>query len=191
MAIYLEDYKDLISTFATIATICQFLTGSKICRDFMRKGHTGDVSGLPLVVGALNRWNFLSILSQHIGPLELWPSNIWNNPMIWTIKKILPLLLLSMSGCSFLIAASTLSASFSTHHYHLLYRYPYSNMCFLYFSSCWFRYSLLIDDTALKIVNGTGAFLNTIWCVTYYIYTQRKFLIQVQVRNRNHECLIG
>jgi len=102
MAIYLEDYKDLISTFATIATICQFLTGSKICRDFMRKGHTGDVSGLPLVVGALN-------------------------------------------------------------------------------SSCWFRYSLLIDDTALKIVNGTGAFLNTIWCVTYYIYTQRKFLIQVQL----------
>ena len=64
MAIYLEDYKDLISTFATIATICQFLTGSKICRDFMRKGHTGDVSGLPLVVGALNRWNFLWILSQ-------------------------------------------------------------------------------------------------------------------------------
>ena len=80
MAIYLEDYKDLISTFATIATICQFLTGSKICRDFMRKGHTGDVSGLPLVVGALNRWNFLSILSQHTGPLELWPSNTWNKP---------------------------------------------------------------------------------------------------------------
>ena len=102
MAIYLEDYKDWISTFATIATICQFLTGSKICRDFMRKGSTGDVSGMPLVVGALN-------------------------------------------------------------------------------SCCWFRYSLLINDTALIIVNGTGACLNTIWTVAYYLYTQRKFLIQIQV----------
>ena len=37
MAIYLEDYKDLISTLATVATIAQFLTGSKICRDFIRK----------------------------------------------------------------------------------------------------------------------------------------------------------
>ena len=102
MAIYLEDYKDWISTFATIATICQFLTGSKICRDFMRKGSTGEVSGMPLVVGALN-------------------------------------------------------------------------------SCCWFRYSLLINDTALIIVNGTGACLNTIWTVAYYLYTQRKFLIQIQV----------
>jgi len=98
----LEDYKDLISTLATVATICQFLTGSKICRDFMRKGSTGDVSGVPLVVGALN-------------------------------------------------------------------------------SCCWFRYSLLIDDAALIVVNGTGACLNTIWTAAYYAYTQRKLLIQVQI----------
>jgi len=102
MAIYLEDYKDLISTCATVATICQFLTGSKICRDFMRKGTTGDISGFPLVMGFLN-------------------------------------------------------------------------------SCCWFRYALLVDDTALKVVNGTGACLNSIYTVTFYVYSQRKLLIQIQV----------
>ena len=48
-------------------------------------------------------------------------------------------------------------------------------------NTCWFRYALLVDDSALKIVNGTGACLNTIYTVTYYVYSQRKMLIQVQV----------
>merc|ERR1719334_2208912 len=48
-------------------------------------------------------------------------------------------------------------------------------------NTCWFRYALLVDDSALKIVNGTGACLNTIYTLTYYVYSQRKMLIQIQI----------
>ena len=51
--------KDSVSTAATVVTIMQFLTGTAICREFIRKGHTGEVSSLPLVVGALNGLNWL------------------------------------------------------------------------------------------------------------------------------------
>jgi len=100
---YLEDYRDLVSTLATVATICQFLTGSSICREFIRKGSTGDVSSLPLVMGALTNW-------------------------------------------------------------------------------CWFRYGLLVEDTALIVVNGVGASLNSLYSACFYAYSGiRRRSVQIQV----------
>ena len=50
----LEDYKDLVSLSATIATVINFLTGIQIIRGYIRKGSTGEASGLPFVAGSLN-----------------------------------------------------------------------------------------------------------------------------------------
>ncbi|KAB7498009.1 Sugar transporter SWEET1 [Armadillidium nasatum] len=50
----LEDYKNVISTCATIVTIIQFLSGSDICRNIIKQGSTGDISGLPFVVGSFS-----------------------------------------------------------------------------------------------------------------------------------------
>ena len=45
----LEDYKDLISTCATITTIAQFLTGITVCQKFIKSGTTGESSSAPFV----------------------------------------------------------------------------------------------------------------------------------------------
>ena len=50
----IEDWKDTVSLSATIATVINFLTGLQIIRGYMRKGTSGDSSGLPFVCGALN-----------------------------------------------------------------------------------------------------------------------------------------
>ena len=45
----LEDYKDLISTCATITTIAQFLTGITVCQKYIKNGTTGESSSAPFV----------------------------------------------------------------------------------------------------------------------------------------------
>ena len=45
----LEDYKDLVSTTATITTIVQFLTGITVCKKFAINGTTGESSSAPFV----------------------------------------------------------------------------------------------------------------------------------------------
>lgn len=51
---FLEEYKGIISTAATVVTILQFLSGSDICRTIIKQGSTGDISGLPFVVGSFS-----------------------------------------------------------------------------------------------------------------------------------------
>ena len=57
----LEDYKDLISTCATITTIAQFLTGITVCQKFIKSGTTGESSSAPFV-----RIHLLIILSNFL-----------------------------------------------------------------------------------------------------------------------------
>ena len=45
----LEDYKELVSTTATITTIIQFLTGITVCKKFVTSGTTGEISSVPFV----------------------------------------------------------------------------------------------------------------------------------------------
>ena len=45
----LEDYKDLVSTCATITTIAQFLTGIAVCQKYIKNGTTGESSSAPFV----------------------------------------------------------------------------------------------------------------------------------------------
>ena len=45
----LEDYKDIVSTTATITTIIQFLTGITVCKKFVANGTTGESSSAPFV----------------------------------------------------------------------------------------------------------------------------------------------
>ena len=45
----LEDYKELVSTSATITTIIQFLTGTTVCKQFIESRSTGESSCLPFV----------------------------------------------------------------------------------------------------------------------------------------------
>ena len=52
----LEDYKVVVGTVATIVTIIQFLSGIDICKQIRNQGTTGDISGLPLAMGAGNAW---------------------------------------------------------------------------------------------------------------------------------------
>jgi len=44
----------LLNITATVTTILMFLTGVTPCREFYRKGSTGETSSLPFVAGALN-----------------------------------------------------------------------------------------------------------------------------------------
>jgi len=44
----------LLNVTATVTTILMFLTGVTPCREFFRKGSTGEMSSLPFVAGALN-----------------------------------------------------------------------------------------------------------------------------------------
>jgi len=50
----LEDYKDFVSSCATITTIAQFLTGITVCQKYIKNGTTGESSSAPFVMGALN-----------------------------------------------------------------------------------------------------------------------------------------
>ena len=45
----LEDYKDLLSTTATITTVVQFLAGTTVCQKYVSSGSTGESSSVPFV----------------------------------------------------------------------------------------------------------------------------------------------
>lgn len=45
----LEDYKDFVSTCATVTTIIQFLTGITVCKNYVSNGSTGESSSAPFV----------------------------------------------------------------------------------------------------------------------------------------------
>ena len=45
----LEDYKDLISTSATITTIIQQLSGITVCKKYAANGSTGESSSVSFV----------------------------------------------------------------------------------------------------------------------------------------------
>ncbi|XP_046678824.1 sugar transporter SWEET1-like [Homalodisca vitripennis] len=48
------DYKHIIATTASISTILQFLSGILVCRKFMKKGTTNEVSSFHFVAGFLS-----------------------------------------------------------------------------------------------------------------------------------------
>jgi len=91
----MEDWKGFISTTATITTVINFLTGLQVVRGFIRKGSSGDASGLPFIAGALN-------------------------------------------------------------------------------CGIWLKYAFLIDDSAMKLVNGIGVLLLSSSSVIFYKYTPNK-----------------
>lgn len=98
----LADWKDILSATATISTIINFLTGLQICRGFVRKGTTGDASGLPFVAGAMN-------------------------------------------------------------------------------CAVWLKYGILIQDTAMTLVNMTGTVLLSGYTICYYLHAPKKLVIQKQM----------
>lgn len=63
----LEDYKELVGNTATIITILNFLVGSQVCYEFVKKKTTGDVSGLTFLVGVMmtfSWWSYGRIVSD-------------------------------------------------------------------------------------------------------------------------------
>lgn len=98
----MEDWKGFVSTTATISTLINFLTGLQVVRGFLRKGTSGEASGLPFVAGALN-------------------------------------------------------------------------------CGIWFKYALLIDDTAMKLVNGIGVLLLSSSSAIFYKYTPNRTSVLKQI----------
>ena len=63
----LEEYKDLVGNTATLITILNFLVGSQVCYEFVKKKTTGDVSGLTFMVGVMmtfSWWSYGRIVSD-------------------------------------------------------------------------------------------------------------------------------
>ena len=56
----LEDYKELVGNTATVITIINFLVGSQVCYEFVKKKTTGDVSGLTFLVGVMMTFSWWS-----------------------------------------------------------------------------------------------------------------------------------
>ena len=56
----LEEYKELVGNTATIITILNFLVGSQVCYEFVKKKTTGDVSGLTFLVGVMMTFSWWS-----------------------------------------------------------------------------------------------------------------------------------
>ncbi|GLV41916.1 uncharacterized protein CBL_00378 [Carabus blaptoides fortunei] len=48
---FLQGYKDIVGSIASIVTIGQFLAGGFICKDIYKKGHTEGISSNPFVGG--------------------------------------------------------------------------------------------------------------------------------------------
>ena len=56
----LEEYKELVGLLATVITILNFLVGSQVCYQFVKKKTTGDVSGLTFLVGVMMTFSWWS-----------------------------------------------------------------------------------------------------------------------------------
>lgn len=54
-----EDLKDLLGASATITTVLQFLTGSLICYNYLKKKSTGEVIFIPLASITTSMFLFL------------------------------------------------------------------------------------------------------------------------------------
>ncbi|CAH1396582.1 unnamed protein product [Nezara viridula] len=50
----LEDFKEVLGTSASVCQIIQFFSGILVCRKFMKKGSSDDVSGIPFICGFLS-----------------------------------------------------------------------------------------------------------------------------------------
>ena len=63
----LEEYKEFVGNTATLITIINFLVGSQVCYEFVKKKTTGDVSGLTFLVGVMmtfSWWSYGRIVSD-------------------------------------------------------------------------------------------------------------------------------
>ena len=63
----LEDYKEFVGDTATFITIVNFLVGSQVCYEIVKKKTTGDVSGLTFLVGVMmtfSWWSYGRIVSD-------------------------------------------------------------------------------------------------------------------------------
>ena len=63
----LEEYKEFVGNTATLITIINFLVGSQVCYQFVKKKTTGDVSGLTFLVGVMmtfSWWSYGRIVSD-------------------------------------------------------------------------------------------------------------------------------
>lgn len=49
----LEEWKGFVSTTATVSTICQFLVGIQVCREFVKKKSTGESSCMTFIAGVV------------------------------------------------------------------------------------------------------------------------------------------
>lgn len=78
----LEDWKDTVSTSATIFTVINFLTGLEVVRGYVRKGSAGESSGLPFVAGCLN----CSIWLKYGLLIDDWTMKFVN--IIGTVQKV-------------------------------------------------------------------------------------------------------